>query len=69
MNTLVSAPPLLPDVARLRPRQQMGIECADCGLPLGPSGRVLGEVRYRGLPFRLWVCPTGCDTTPPASGP
>ncbi|BCM68730.1 MULTISPECIES: hypothetical protein [Streptomyces] len=54
------AQPSLPDVARLRPRQQMAMECALCARPLGGSGRVLGEVRHRGLLFRLWVCLRDC---------
>lgn len=58
---------LLPDFARLRPRQQMAMECALCARPLGTSGRVLGEVRHRGLPFRLWVCVLGCQTAAPAA--
>ncbi|MFF9771789.1 hypothetical protein ACIGXF_06625 [Streptomyces sp. NPDC053086] len=66
MKTRVTALPLLPDVGRLRPRQQMAIDCALCARPLGASGRVLGEVRYRGLLFRLWVCVLGCQAA--ASG-
>jgi hypothetical protein len=52
----------LPDVARLRPRQQMAMECARCARYLGASGRVLGDVRHLGLPFRLWVCAPNCRT-------
>ncbi|MFJ2178261.1 MULTISPECIES: hypothetical protein [unclassified Streptomyces] len=52
--------PPLPDLARLRPRQQMAIDCARCARHLGMSGRVLGEVRYRGLLFRLWICEVEC---------
>ncbi|WP_329218295.1 hypothetical protein OG352_18660 [Streptomyces sp. NBC_01485] len=52
--------PPLPDIARLRPRQQMAMDCALCARPLGASGRVLGEVRHWGLPFRLWVCNPDC---------
>lgn len=69
MRPAESAVPLcrpLPDVAVLRPRQQMAIECALCARPLGTSGRVLGEVRHRGLPFRLWACATGCPAAEPA---
>ncbi len=51
----------LPDVARLRPRQQMAMDCALCSRPLGASGRVLGEVCHLGLPFRLWVCIPDCQ--------
>ncbi|MFC9426897.1 hypothetical protein [Streptomyces sp. NPDC056987] len=51
---------LLPDLARLRPRQQMAIDCARCARHLGMSGRVLGDVRYRGLLFRLWICEAEC---------
>lgn len=52
--------PGIPDVARLRPRQQMAMECARCAWYLGASGEVLGDVRHRGLLFRLWVCGAAC---------
>lgn len=58
--TPVMVHPPLPDVASLRPRQQMAMDCALCARPLGASGRVLGEVRHRGLPFRLWACAPAC---------
>jgi len=51
----------LPDVASLRPRQQMAMECARCARYLGASGRVLGDVRHLGLLFRLWVCAPNCQ--------
>ncbi|MEU3826077.1 hypothetical protein GT045_33860 [Streptomyces sp. SID486] len=66
MNSSVTVHTLLPDVARLRPRQQMAIDCALCARPLGTSGRVLGEVRHRGLLFRLWVCFLGCQSAAPS---
>ena len=50
----------LPDIVRLRPRQQMAMECAHCARHLGASGRVLGDVRHLGLLFRLWVCAPDC---------
>ncbi|MFJ9246221.1 hypothetical protein [Streptomyces sp. NPDC101776] len=52
----------LPDIARLRARQQMAMECAHCARYLGASGRVLGDVRHLGLPFRLWGCAPDCQT-------
>jgi hypothetical protein len=52
----------VPDITRLRPRQQMAMECARCARYLGASGRVLGDVRHLGLPFRLWVCAPNCRT-------
>ncbi|MEU2064138.1 hypothetical protein [Streptomyces sp. NPDC013455] len=61
MKSPLPVHPALPDIDRLRPRQQMAMECALCARPLGVSGRVLGEVRHRGLPFRLWVCVRGCQ--------
>ncbi|MET9446150.1 hypothetical protein [Streptomyces cinerochromogenes] len=61
MKSPDTASPSLPDVARLRPRQQMAMECALCARPLGASGRVLGEVRHRGQLFQLWVCLLGCQ--------
>ncbi|MFF9086610.1 hypothetical protein ACF1BE_09415 [Streptomyces sp. NPDC014991] len=60
MNSSVTLLPSFPDVAQLLPRQQMAMDCAVCACPLGASGRVLAEVRHRGLPFRLWVCGNGC---------
>jgi len=61
----VSVPPttpsLLPDLARLWPRQQMAMDCALCARPLGASGRRLGEIRHRGLPFQLWACASHCQ--------
>lgn len=67
MSAPATATPLLPDIAFLRPRQQMAMDCAHCGRRLGASGRVLGDVRHRGLLFRLWVC--GPDCRSPAPGP
>ncbi|MET9565445.1 hypothetical protein [Streptomyces tauricus] len=61
MSISTTAPSSLPDVARLRPRQQMAIDCALCARPLGASGRRLGEIRHRGLPFRLWACAPNCQ--------
>ncbi|MEV7091063.1 hypothetical protein AB0O07_35260 [Streptomyces sp. NPDC093085] len=58
------ASPSLPDLTRLRPRQQMAIDCARCARHLGMSGQVLGDVRYRGLLFRLWICENGCHPNP-----
>ena len=64
MKSLVTtAHLLLPDVTRLMPRQQMAMDCAICARPLGAGGRMLGEVRHRGLPFQLWACIFGCQTT------
>ena len=54
------APPL-PDIARLRPRQQMAMDCAFCARRLGASGRVLGDVCHGGFLFRLWVCMPDCQ--------
>ncbi|MBL1105563.1 hypothetical protein JK361_13360 [Streptomyces sp. 5-8] len=65
----VMAHPHLPDVARLGPRQQMALDCAVCARPLGASGRVLCELRHRGLLFRLWVCTPGCQTPGPVTRP
>ena len=56
MTTPATASPPLPHVAHLRPRQQMAMDCALCARPLRASGRVLGEARHQGLPFRLWAC-------------
>lgn len=68
MKTSATASPPLPHVAHLSPRQQMAMDCALCAHRLGVRGRVLGEVRHRGLPFRLWACIPGCQaarsTTP-----
>jgi hypothetical protein len=61
MKAPATAHPPLPDVARLRPRQQMAMDCALWTRRLGASGRVLGEVRHRGHPFRLWVCIPDCQ--------
>ena len=47
---------MLPDVARLQPRQQMAMDCAVCARPLGGRGQVLGDVLHRGFLFRLWIC-------------
>mgnify|MGYP001042175087 CR=1 FL=1 len=60
--------PKLPDVATLRPRQQMAMECALCGRYLGAAGRVLGDVRHRDRPFQLWACATGCGPQTGAQG-
>ncbi|MER7999589.1 hypothetical protein [Streptomyces sp. NPDC095613] len=49
-----------PEPSRLTPRQQMAIDCARCGRELGARGRVLGEVRYGGFPFKLWACAPAC---------
>ncbi|MFS4091789.1 hypothetical protein [Streptomyces sp. AF1A] len=63
MNGLATSVNLhLPDVAQLLPRQQMAMDCAICARPLGTSGRLLGEVRHRGLLFQIWVCLPGCQT-------
>ncbi|MFB9462016.1 hypothetical protein [Streptomyces cinereospinus] len=61
--------PVLPDIARLRPRQQMAMDCARCGRPLGAGGRVWGDTRHRGLLFRLWVCAPNCRPRAPGSAP
>lgn len=61
MSTLATAPSPLPDLARLRPRQQMAMDCALCARPLGASGRRLGEIRHWGLPFQLWACAPSCQ--------
>lgn len=61
MSTATAVTPPLPDVGRLRPRQQMAMECARCARYLGASGRVWGDVRYLGLLFRLWVCAPDCQ--------
>jgi hypothetical protein len=60
-------PPLgtLPELTRLEPRQQMAIDCVRCGRRLGTNGRVLGEARYQGFVFQLWVCVPEC---PPGAG-
>lgn len=62
MSASVAMAPPLPDIARLRPRQQMAMECAHCARYLGASGRVLGDVLHLGLLFRLWVCAPDCRT-------
>jgi hypothetical protein len=51
----------LPDVARLRPRQQMAMDCVLCARPLGMRGRRLGEARHRGMLFQLWACAPDCQ--------
>jgi len=56
-----TAPSPLPDLARLRPRQQMAMDCALCAWPLGASGQRLGEIRHQGLPFQLWACAPNCQ--------
>lgn len=61
MSAPGTAPSLLPDLARLRPRHQMAMDCAFCARPLGASGRQLGEIRHRGLPFQLWACAPNCQ--------
>lgn len=61
MKTPATASPPLPHVAHLSPRQQMAMDCALCAHRLGASGRVLGEVRHRALPFRLWACIPDCQ--------
>ena len=67
MSTPVAVTPPLPDVARLRPRQQMAMECARCAWYLGASREVLGDVRHRGLLFRLWVCGPTCRSPTPVT--
>ncbi len=67
MSTSAAVTPPLPDVARLRPRQQMAMECARCARYLGANGEVLGDVRYRGLLFRLWVCGPTCRSPTPGT--
>ena len=62
MSTPAALTQPLPDIGRLRPRQQMAMECAHCARYLGASGRVLGDVRHLGLLFRLWVCAPDCRT-------
>ena len=65
MSTPAAVTSPIPDVARLRPRQQMAMECARCARYLGANGEVLGEVRLRGLLFRLWVCGPACRSPTP----
>lgn len=62
MSTRAAMTSPLPDVTRLRPRQQMAMECAQCARYLGANGRVLGDVHHLGLLFRLWVCSPNCRT-------
>ncbi|MGX9886575.1 hypothetical protein [Streptomyces sp. NPDC002276] len=62
MSAPVAMPLPLPDVAQLRPHQQMAMECAHCARYLGASGRILGDVHHLGLLFRLWVCAPNCRT-------
>ncbi|MFD7548530.1 hypothetical protein ACFV0R_27000 [Streptomyces sp. NPDC059578] len=50
----------LPDVAHLRPHQQMAMECALCARPLGANGQRLGEAHHLGFPFQLWACAPAC---------
>ncbi len=59
---MVTAPATatLPRVERLTPRQQMAVDCARCARRLGMAGQVWGEVRHRGLLFRLWICEPEC---------
>ncbi len=61
MKFLAAAPSPLPELARLRPRQQMAMDCALCARRLGASGRRLGEVRHRGFLFQLWACAPQCQ--------
>lgn len=61
----VPPPPPLPAAARLRPRQQMGIDRALCSRRLGAFGRKLGAVAYSGPlrpvgPLELWACEPVC---------
>ena len=65
MSTPAAVTSPIPDVARLLPRQQMAMECARCARYLGANGEVLGEVRHRGLLFRLWVCGPACRSPTP----
>lgn len=67
MKPAVATPPV-PDVVRLRPHQQMAMECARCTRYLGVSGEILGDVRHRGLLFRLWVCGPTCRSPTPGPG-
>ncbi|MFD9132910.1 hypothetical protein ACFVZA_10830 [Streptomyces bottropensis] len=60
MTVQPTAAPPLPDVARLRPRQQTAMDCALCNVHLGASGRVLGDTLHHGRPFRLWACAPVC---------
>lgn len=61
MSSPATAPLPLPDLARLRPRQQMATDCALCARLLGASGRRLGEIRHRDLLFQLWACAPHCQ--------
>lgn len=65
MSTPATVTPPIPDVAGLRPRQQMAMECARCARYLGASGEVLVDVRHRDLLFRLWVCGPACRSPTP----
>ncbi|MGW0829513.1 hypothetical protein [Streptomyces prunicolor] len=47
-------------MTRLRPRQQMAMDCVLCNTRLGITGRVLGDVRHHGRLFRLWACNPPC---------
>ncbi|KPI09449.1 hypothetical protein OK074_3255 [Actinobacteria bacterium OK074] len=60
MTGRTTAAPALPVFGCLSPRQQMAMDCALCGARLGCSGRVLGDVRFRGFVFRLWACAPAC---------
>jgi hypothetical protein len=42
VKTSVATHPSLPDIAGLRPRRQMAMDCALCARPLGARARVLG---------------------------
>ncbi|AWK10368.1 hypothetical protein DDQ41_17330 [Streptomyces spongiicola] len=59
---MVTAPPtaILTHVERLTSRQQMAVDCVRCARRLGMAGQVWGEVRHRGLLFRLWICAPEC---------
>ena len=59
MTAQLTAAPL-PEFTSLRPRQQMAMDCVLCNTRLGTTGRVLGDVRHCGRPFRLWACNPTC---------
>lgn len=48
------------NVTGLRPRQQQAMDCVLCNTRSGITGRVLGHVRHRGRPFRLWARNPAC---------